>query len=101
MGDALTQTKAARARREACHEAGMDQGRALIAAGSLNPPDDWDAYDRYLWLIGVANVVTARARALGQPDTPRAVPLTATTVDALQAMTLTGAGKGAGSEVGQ
>jgi hypothetical protein len=62
-------TLAARQRRQACWQAGHDAAARLDKAGHFASGDPtYDAYDEYLYLIGVSNYLTAKARDLAHID---------------------------------
>lgn len=62
MSDPLAMTRVARERRQAVWEQGHNQAAALDKAGHFTPPDDLDAYERFLYLQGIANYCVALGR---------------------------------------
>lgn len=77
MTDPLDLTRAAREQRQRLWQAGYDHAARLDKAGDFTPPADQDAYGQYLYLIGVSNYLTAKARDLGHLDTPVSAPVRA------------------------
>lgn len=63
-------TQAARERRQHVWQTGYDHATRLDAAGTFTPPSDHDAYEQYLYLIGISNYLTAKARELSHLDAP-------------------------------
>lgn len=77
MADPLDLTRAARERRQQVWQAGYDHAARLDKAGHFAPPADHDAYEQYLYMIGISNYLTAQARERGHLDAPVSGPVQA------------------------
>lgn len=78
MTDPLDLTRAARVRRQQVWQAGYGHAATLDQAGHFasNQPD-YDSYEEYLYLIGISNYLTAKARDLAHLDAPASGPVVA------------------------